>query len=324
MTIDTQAMAWAMRAAEQGLDARARAELDAWCALDIRHEGAYLRALAILHTVDAAAAEQRKTGAPLPHQLDRRFGKAANARWWLSGALAAGLAAVLVANWRPAAPPPALVVATAKGEMRQVALADRSTASVNSASRIEVEIGENERRVRLAEGEAWFAVAKDPGRPFVVEAGQVRVRAVGTAFSVRRDAAGTQVLVTEGVVEVWRDGAAARQRLAAGESARLDPGLTRITIARQAGAVQRALAWREGKLIFQNDTLEAAAREFNRYNARPIVIADRTLAGRTVVGQYRIDGPERFAGDMRAILNVPVQVTPVRILIGAARASSAR
>lgn len=316
MTIDTQAMAWAMRAAGQDLDAGARAELDAWCARDIRHEGAYLRALAILHTVDAAAAEHRNTSRQ--RGLAARFGAAANARWWrwyLPGALAAGLAAVMVLGWRPAPPPPqAMVVATAIGELRQVALSDRSSASVSSATRIEVVIGADERRVRLAQGEAWFAVARDPGRPFVVEAGPVRVRAVGTAFSVRRDPGATRVLVTEGVVEVWRDGAAGRTRLAAGESARVDAA--RVTISRQSGAVQRALAWREGKLVFQNDTLDAAAREFNRYNARPIVIADRALAGRTVVGQYRIDGPERFAGDMQAIFKVPVQVTPERIVIG--------
>lgn len=310
MTIDTQAMAWAMREAEQGLDARARAEFEAWCARDIRHEGAYLRALAILHTVDAAAAEQRKTAQSAP---GARFGRAANARWWISGALAAGLAAAMVLSWRPAAPQ-AMVVATATGEVRQVVFSDRSTASVSSATRIEAVMGDDERRIKLAQGEAWFAVAKDPGRPFVVEAGPVRVRAVGTAFSVRRDPGATRVLVSEGVVDVWREGASGRTRLAAGESARLDGA--RITVSRQDGAVQRALAWREGKLIFQNDTLDAAAREFNRYNTRPIVIADRALAGRTVVGQYRIDGPERFAGDMQAIFKVPVQVTPERIVIG--------
>lgn len=318
MTIDQQAMAWAMREADRQLEDGARADMDAWRAADIRHEGAYLRALAILHTIDAAAREQQTSaqGAPVGGGLQQRFGASANARsWWFSGALAAGLAAALVFAFKPA-PLETTVIATAKGELRQVALADRSTASVNSASSLEVSIGADERRVLLKEGEVWFAVAKDPARPFVVEAGQLRVRAVGTAFSVRRQPGGTEVLVTEGVVEVWRDGARARTRLAAGESARADAAATRITTARQPAEVERALAWRERKLVFRNQTLEQAAREFNRYNARPIVIADPALARKTVVGQYGIDAPLRFASDMQALLGVPVQVSDARIAIG--------
>jgi transmembrane sensor len=48
------------------------------------------------------------------------------------------------------------------------------------------------RQVKLDRGEAWFQVAKDPQRPFVVESGPVRVRAVGTAFSVRRREGGAR------------------------------------------------------------------------------------------------------------------------------------
>src|SRR3546814_12357098 len=76
------------------------------------------------------------------------------------------------------------------------------------------------RNVVLREGEAWFQVARDKSRPFVVEAGKVRVQAVGTAFSVRRDENGASVFVTEGVVEIWVDGdRAQRRRLSAGMQA---------------------------------------------------------------------------------------------------------
>src|SRR3546814_7473302 len=77
------------------------------------------------------------------------------------------------------------------------------------------------RQVALKDGEAWFQVAKDRARPFVVEIGDVRVRAVGTAFAVKRTAAGVDVQVTEGVVEIWRVGDEAKiQRVKEGEIGR--------------------------------------------------------------------------------------------------------
>src|SRR3546814_2061558 len=95
--------------------------------------------------------------------------------------------------------------ATSVGEIRRVPLADGSIAAINTASAIDVKLDDAARHVRVVEGEAWFQVARDKQRPFVVAAGRARVRAVGTAFSVRRRAGGADVLVTEGEVEVWAD-----------------------------------------------------------------------------------------------------------------------
>src|SRR3546814_10232647 len=97
--------------------------------------------------------------------------------------------------------------ATSGGEIRRGPLADGSIAAINTASAIDVKLDDAARHVRVVEGEAWFQVARDKQRPFVVAAGRARVRAVGTAFSVRRRAGGADVLVTVGGVEVWADGA---------------------------------------------------------------------------------------------------------------------
>jgi transmembrane sensor len=58
--------------------------------------------------------------------------------------------------------------------------------------------------------------------------------------------------------------------------------------------------------------------DFNRYSAKTIVIADRRLESRTLVGQYQIDAPERFARDVSAFLHVPVSITAQEIRIGRA------
>src|SRR5690606_20513701 len=116
------------------------------------------------------------------------------------------------------------------GEVRRIALDDGSYMLLNTDSLAVIQFSEARRDVRLEKGEALFEVAKDPQRPFVVNAGDLTVKAVGTAFVVRREDSSVEVTVTEGVVEVARPGepateqpqrVAARQRAVAVESAAL-------------------------------------------------------------------------------------------------------
>lgn len=340
--IDDEALEWVARQAAGNLDARDQAAFEAWYAAHPRHQGAYLRALAIQHSLDGIGA---RDGAqppaeavidapaaltetlPLPlHSVPAR-GQSARRRF-LGGALAAGLAAVAALSLAPRLKG-RTILATARGELLKAPLADGSTVSINSASRVEIAFTGSERRVLLDHGEAWFEVAKDKAKPFIVEAGALRVRAVGTAFSVVRRKDGADVLVTEGVVEAWheggKDGAAGdRHRLAAGAIASVSDGSAEVKALVDAEAVERSLAWREGKLMFHNDTLESAVAAFNRYNARQLVIGDPALRRKTLVGRYRIDQPENFANDMHALLDVPVAVGKDQIRIGAAAASSMR
>src|SRR3546814_6338531 len=133
------------------------------------------------------------------------------------------------------------------------------------------------RQIALKSGEAWFQVAKDRARPFVVEIGDVRVRAVGTAFSVRREANGVDVQVTEGVVEVWRVGDEANiRRVSAGKRAFVAPDKAVVSVAAATEAIDRALAWRTGQLVFDGDTVAEAVAEFNRYNVRKIRSEEHT------------------------------------------------
>src|SRR3546814_9504316 len=122
------------------------------------------------------------------------------------------------------------------------------------------------REIALNDGEAWFQVAKDRARPFVVEVGDVRVRAVGTAFGVKRTAGGVDVQVTEGVVEVWRVGDEGHiQRVAAGSRVFVAPDKAIVPVVAAGEEFDKALAWQTGQLGFDGDTVPAAAGEFNRY-----------------------------------------------------------
>jgi transmembrane sensor len=319
-TINKEALRWVARQSTGPLDETERQALDAWLAEDIRHEGAYLRATVINQALDLAMIHE--TLRPKPDQLqvewaDASWKRGRSRRAFLQGGAIAASAAVLGAGMLFKAPGSNLVLTTAKGEFRKVPLADKSLASINSASEVEVRLTDQARKIKLKKGEAWFEVARDKSKPFIVDAGEVQVRAVGTAFGVRRFSNGAEILVTEGVVEVWnREGIAERRTLTAGESTFVSNQASQISVTSEPAEVERKLAWREGKLVFNNQTLKEAVADFNRYSSRKIIIVDRELMNRTLIGQYPIDEPELFAKDVSTFLDVPIIITADKILIG--------
>ncbi|PAL21471.1 FecR domain-containing protein [Sphingopyxis sp. GW247-27LB] len=288
-------------------DAQER-ELRDWLARDPRHSGALLRAQAAWMTFDP----------PRPAQAGQ-FDTPERRKWPSRRNLLAGGGAAIAASFAGA-----LMLgggtsyATSVGEIRRVPLADGSIAAINTASTIEVKLDDAARHVRVEQGEAWFQVAKDKQRPFVVAAGRARVRAVGTAFSVRRRAGGADVLVTEGEVEVWADGAEGhRVRLRAGARGFIADDAAIVQQPAAPSAIDRALAWRSGKVDLAGDRLDSAVAEFNRYNQRRLAIADPAIAGERLDGVFRTDDPEGFAQAVRITLGVPVDLSdPAQIRIG--------
>lgn len=91
---------------------------------------------------------------------------------------------------------------TAVGDYREVQLPDGSAVVLNTDTHLEAEFGAERRVVRFVRGEALFTVAHDPDRPFVVQAGDTRIQAIGTAFVVRFDDTTFEVSVTEGSVSL--------------------------------------------------------------------------------------------------------------------------
>lgn len=278
--------------------------LEEWLDGDSRRDGALWRARAVLAVMVEGA---QAPAIAQPTRPDRRV---------LLGGL--GLAAAVAAGVVLAPAMSRQRYRTLVGEIRRVPLADGSMAAINTDTTLDVRFQKAERAVTLDRGEAWFQVAHDRARPFVVAAGDIRVQAVGTAFSVRRKPGGAEVLVTEGVVEVWSDkgDAGQRRRVAAGEQ---------VFVSNQAGAsspvkrpleMDRALSWRDGQIVLNGDTIAAAAAEFNRYNSRKIVVVDPELEGRTVVGWFRTNEPESFAEAVGVAHGAGVTVGSDVIMLG--------
>jgi transmembrane sensor len=314
--IDDQAIDWVARQAKGGLNPDEQAVFEAWYDADPRHQGAYLRAQGLWQSLEGIRIDPDWLVEPASGTVSRPVSRR---RLLLLGA--SGLAAAACAGgWVWLSRPKSLQ--TRLGEFRKVPLPDQSVASLNTDSHVEVAVTPKVRRVVLVKGEAWFAVAKDPQKPFVVEVDDVRVKAVGTAFSVRRRASGVEVIVTEGTVATWREDLHAEPKLIqAGEEAFVSTTSPLIDVSTNADAEAR-LAWRDGNIVLQNDTLADAIAEFNRYNAQKIEVADPALLQKRFVGVYHVDQPGQFAEAVKLLLDIPVSVSAQRIVIGAARNSS--
>jgi transmembrane sensor len=198
------------------------------------------------------------------------------------------------------------VFKTDVGEVRRVLLSDNSSLLLNTASRVSVRMTSTLREVQLAEGEALFEVARDVDRPFIVRVGNISVRALGTAFSVRAFDSKTQVTVEEGTVELSAGNRAAAQiptRLSANETAsETDRGIQVRAVSPEE--IVRRLAWRDGRLAFAGESLARAVAEINRHNRRLIHIDDPALAARPVVGLFRTADPAGFARTIATALGV--------------------
>ena len=218
---------------------------------------------------------------------------------------AAGFAAVLAlagalgwAGFRHA-PTEQAVYAAALGELRTIALGDGSQVTLSSDSRIAVAFSRVRRHIELQRGEAFFEVAKDAARPFVVAVDQRRATAVGTRYAVRREAAGLRVVVAEGTVRLDADATGGQPAqpgtlLPAGSIAVAGAG---GVLVRSAGVenAERELDWRSGYLNFSDTPLAEATAEFNRYSARKLVVADPDAAALRIGGSFRWNNVEAFA-----------------------------
>jgi transmembrane sensor len=213
--------------------------------------------------------------------------------------------------------------ATPVGGLAFVPMADGSNVTLNTDSQIRIALTDTERRVELGHGEAFFEVSKDPKRPFVVRAGDKRVIAVGTKFSVRRDGDDVEIVVTEGKVRV-EDGAMGEGSRVGSADVFLTPGS--IARADEAGVlVQRKtlpeaeeqLSWRTGWLMFRDQELADAIAEFNRYNVSKIVIQDPAIASLRIEGNFRATNVEAFVRLLESGFPVRAEVRDDQILLTA-------
>lgn len=319
--IQDAALHWVLERDEGFAPGRA-AEFATWCASDPRHREAVLRAeagLGILHALPDAgpAVQARLARTPTAPSPEREPGtvvsfprsRVRKASLWIAGIAAALVVGILIPGKRPALAPEEVApshhfVTDSHTVRRHLALEDGSVLHLNAASDLHVQLSAHERSVSLEKGEAHFAVAPDPERPFVVRAGGLTIRAVGTAFDVRTTGSSVEVIVHEGKVDIRPDipsaphganvpentpAASPASRLSAGERIRADAGQLQPVEPINADALQAALAWHGGAATFAGVPLRDVVERFNRHNTVKLAITDSQLAARRIGGTFSLD-----------------------------------
>ena len=318
--IDDEAALWAVRV-DRGLSAEEDALLDAWLAQDVRHAGAFAKARAVSLLTDRARAfgtgadkmlaQDEPTAEEPRSAISRRY-----ALWMSAAAATAGFWFVLGALPRYLRE---RSYETGIGETRVVPLEDGSLVTLNTQSKVTVAYSAQRRDISLVSGEALFDVAKDKERPFVVLAGGMQVRAVGTSFTVKLvPNEPVQVLVREGVVEVKRPDVptAPPVRMAAGSQALAPDNAPIVAASLTPSEVDKALAWRVGRLVFEGETLRNAAADFARYSDTRIVIDDPAVSNMTITGLFVSNDPVGFAKAVAQSLNLRARVSAGEVHLG--------
>lgn len=196
--------------------------------------------------------------------------------------------------------------ATQTGGHDILALQDGSKIELNTNTSIRVSQKKGERKVWLDKGEAYFRIKHDPAHPFIVMVGEHRVTDLGTTFLVHRDSQNVKVALIEGLAQYDNLGNSK-------QSARLSPGDVLVASAEKfqvskenTAQLATGLSWRHGLLIFRYTTLADAAAEFNRYNARKLVIADPAVGKLKIVGTFATNNVAAFADIAEDVLRLKV------------------
>ena len=322
--IDETAAGWAARRLS-GEHAADRGAFERWLAQSPSHVEAYGRAEAAWRLIGDSAAtaelaamrraalerfrDRPGRGAGRP-RFDRRAVAAA-----IVGLTAAPLAAVW---WLRSRAPHEEILQTGLGEQRTVVLPDGTRLSLDAMTLARVNYTPAFRTIDLVSGRAYFEVAKDADWPLRVRAGPRTVTAIGTAFSVEREPATTSVLLTEGRVSISNHESQAaiaylepRQELVL-----VDGG----AVARRDGVdVDRALAWRAGKLVFDNVDLQDAAARMNRYSTVQIVCADSRTRRLRISGIFRAGESDAFVEAVQSYFPVEARASSTTIELRSAR-----
>lgn len=303
---EQEAAAWFARLNTLSIPSQALEEFQAW-RRDPGNDAAYERIEAVWASA-GRLADQPDTARAVAEALARgrrrrRFGKLAAPRARIAyGALAMAAVATLAVT---------LVVGrgetyrTGVGEQRLVSLADGSRLRLDTDTQVRVKLSGEAREIALVHGQAFFDVAPDPARPFVVRANDLAVRAVGTQFDVRRLGAEVRVTLVEGEVEVTDKSLAQTWRLSPGEglAGHGDPAPPKPV------DVDEATSWTQGRLIFRATPLAEAAAEVNRYSRRKVVVDAAALHQAPINGVFE-------AGDTQAFVSAVSELFQLQVVPG--------
>ncbi len=301
------AAGWFARLQGGDVSLHERRDFQRWLNADARHAAAWNAINATWHdlrgveddpALAALRADALSIDASRPRLLSRR-------NLGLAAASVVALAGVAAFGWRerpsgqdaaPVADEP--VFTTAVGERSTFRLADNSVVTLSTDSAVRVNHWGRERRLTLLRGQAYFQVAKDKTRPFIVAAGDKSVTAVGTAFDVRLEPGRLSVTLVEGRVRIAGASPKGPRQVEMSAGSRFvaaDRADWKIAVVDTA----KESAWLQGRLVFDGEPLSTVVAEMNRFSERKLDVSDPILAATPVSGVFKTGQVDAFAAALR-------------------------
>lgn len=323
--IEAEARAWVVQLDGRTPSSADLAALREWASRSPKHAAALADMAALWGDLGCLALARDAIDQAAQQNAQPRGQKRAGRPGW-RGAVVAGMLAVVAIAAVAFGPgllqaitnsnPPRVIYATAVGQQNRIALPDGSSVQLNTNSVLEVAFLSRERRIRLVRGEAYFDVAHEAGRPFVVFADNSAVRAVGTEFAVRVETEQVDVTVVEGAVELFSDLTVMATPdeppfalLAARQTASVSPGSSSIRSLPEQ-ELERALSWRTGVLAFEGDPLEDVIAEVSRYTDELIVVDDPELLRLRIGGRFGIGETDALLEALESAFGVAANRDP--------------
>ncbi|AEG01274.1 FecR family protein [Methylomonas methanica] len=310
-----QALAWLLRLRDDPDNAELRQELADWIADDAANRSAFRKAEQQWEWMEQFKAQSFKARdhalryRPSTHQ--RRPKPAAYA---VAAVLLAGIGLALFSPQGLIGLPQHYSVGT--GQRQTITLSDGSALELNTGSRVKVRFNRYRRLVEIEQGEAFFNVKHDEDRPFVVQAAEVSVTDMGTAFDVYKQAERVNVVVTEGAVEIETRHEV--RELKAGGQIAVDQ--LQHFIQPDDADIAAATAWRQGLLVFRGRRLGEVLAEIGRYHEVQIRLPDPKLADLKVNGSFPTAGLDKLLNAVTALLPVEIKrLSETEILLQAAK-----
>jgi transmembrane sensor len=311
----------------------------AWMKQDARHARAFARVEEVSQAVRDVRPPRERSSRELEEDdydgtvaLDSWRKRPAHPRPARLLALAASIALAVIGLvvWRSSSfrwhPHSGIVMSTAVGENRTVSLADGSTVVLGGNTSLAVALSRDTRSIALTRGEAFFTVAKDPSRPFEVNAGDATVIAVGTEFNVRRTGDRSFVSVVEGrvIVEpssrlmptfVLRELQPKLRPVPVDAGQQTTAGSAGIELASAIEDASAVTSWQSGRLAFRLQPLKYVLEDVNRYAPKPIVVADDSIAALVITGTVTSDNVSGWVSSLERGFDLTADEQPDRIVL---------
>jgi len=308
-----EASEWVQRLAESGQDTEVFIEWQRWCDTDPANPQLFQQMQEVWDGFAPARVARVKSGSGSRVVLQSRLAQNEYRSSWRRALVprlaASALLALGLVAWawiRPYRPAPQAFL-TAVGEIRHKVLDDGSRLDLGADSQVIVSYSKNVRSLRLTKGQAFFSVAHESLRPFIVHAGGLAVTAVGTAFDIRTAPDDTTVTVDTGRVRITADDGSSSGPLHADAGQRVRYSIATHAVVLAQVDPQVAGSWRRGVLQFQAEALQDVVAEVNRYAPRKIVLQDRSLAAVPFTGTISQHEVSDWLMALEKILPVTVQ-----------------